>query len=273
MKSLVGVLAAVLLAACYETPKPPCMFLCGTDGACPSGYVCVAEDNRCHRDDEGGPAVCPDDLPQEDDASVLDGPVIDASLIDAMIDAEPIDAMLIDAEPIDALVCPPDLNPAADGSTGAPQTMVISEINPGQYIELYNNTGAAIDLDNVAFQFCSPFDYAAVATVGAGITVPAGSYAVLPWPTGFTDVDAGGEVILYADSQFSVDASIMDFVCWGTNPHSSRKTQAEAVGKWTGACVAGSLTMGALHRIVGTDGVDAADYSAVLPPSPVTCTP
>ena len=277
MRSLVGVLAVVFVTACYETPKPACMFLCGEGGACPTGYVCVAEDNRCHRDDPGGPAACPDDLPEDEDASVIDGAVIDGDPIDAMTDAEPIDAMLIDAEPIDALVCPPALNPAADGSSGAPQTLVISEINPGDYIELYNNTASPIDLDLVAFQFCSPFDYAALATVGAGVTVPAGGYATVPWPSNFTDVDSGGEVILYADSSFTNGGSIMDFVCWGTNPHDSRKALAESMdaNKWAdGApCVSGSLTMGALHRLVGTDGVDAADYSAALPPSPSNCAP
>jgi hypothetical protein len=260
----------MLLAACYETPKPPCMFLCGTGGACPDGYVCVDEDNRCHRDDPGGPAACTDDLPVDEDASTIDGALIDSS----PIDAEPIDAMLIDAEPVDAFVCPPDLAPAADGSTGAPQTLVISEINPGDYIELYNNTGSPVDLDNVAFQLCSPFQYSALATVGAGVTVPAGGYATVTWPSNFVDTDTDGEVILYADSQFAVDASIMDFVCWGANPRGSRKSQAEAVGKWTtaGAC-AGALTMGALHRLAATDGIDAADYSTSAAPSPANCTP
>ena len=275
MRSLVGVLAVMLLAACYETPKPPCMFLCGEGGACPSGYVCDTTDNRCHRDDEGGPAACPDDLPQDDDAAVSDGAPIDGAPIDAMLlDAEPIDAMLLDAEPIDALVCPPALNPASDGGAAALQNVVMSEINPGQYIELYNNTASDIDLDNVAFWLCSRPDYAALATVGAGVTVPAGGYATVPWPTGFTDVDTGGEVMLYADSDFDNNASIMDFVCWGTNPHLSRKGQAEMAGKWaaSGAC-AGALTMGAIHQLPGTDGVDAADYSTALPPSPVTCTP
>jgi hypothetical protein len=254
----------MLLAACYETPKPPCMFLCGEGGACPTGYVCVSEDNRCHRDDPGGPAACPDDLPEPDDAAPLDAPPIDA---------EPIDAMLIDAEPIDALVCPPSLAPTSDGGSAALQNVVISEINPGDYIELYNNTGTDIDLDNVAFQLCSPFQYAAVAVVGAGVTIPAGGYAEIDWPAAFTDADAGGEVILYTDSgDFADGARIMDFVCWGTNPHDTRKALAESANKWTGAC-AGALTMGAIHRLVATDGVDATDYSVVLPPSPVTCAP
>jgi len=99
MRSLVlGCLAAITLAACYETPKPPCMFLCGEGGACPSGYVCVTEDNRCHRDDTGGPAECVDELPGEIDASTLDAAPIDA----ALIDAAPIDASIPDAAPPDA---------------------------------------------------------------------------------------------------------------------------------------------------------------------------
>lgn len=267
MRSLAwSLVVAVSLAACYETPKPPCMFLCGEGGACPTGYVCEA-DNRCHRDDPGGPAACPDDLPA-DAAETLDGPVIDA---------EPLDAEPLDAEPADAnTVCPAALNPAADGSTmGGPQTMVISEINPGQYIELYNNTGSPIALASTAFQLCSPFNYVPLATHAPTTIVPAGGYATITWPASFTDVDSGGEIILYADSQFTVAASIMDFVCWGTNPHGSRKALAETAEKWTGTapCVAGSLTLGALHRLPATDGIDAADYDATAAPSPANCTP
>ena len=39
----------VLLAGCYETPKPACAFLCGSGGECPDGYQCSTDDNRCHR--------------------------------------------------------------------------------------------------------------------------------------------------------------------------------------------------------------------------------
>ena len=271
MRSLVGVLAVVCVTACYETPKPACMFLCGEGGACPDGYVCVSEDNRCHRSDPGGPAEC-EPLPSNDgsiDSATTDAPPIDAMLIDA----EPIDAM-IDAEPLDAAVCLEDLAPTSDGGSAALQNLVISEINPGEYIELYNNTASPIDLSSTAFQLCSPFNYSALATLAPTTTVPAGGYATVPWPGNFTDTDTDGEIILYADSQFTMASSIMDFVCWGA-PTNTRKPLAETAGKWTAAepCVTGPLTMGALHRLTATDGIDAADYDATAAPSPMTCTP
>lgn len=273
MRSLVGALAAVLLAACYETPKPPCMFLCGDDGACPTGYVCVAEDNRCHRDDPGGPAACPDELPGDDDAAPIDSATIDGPPVDSSpIDAEPIDANPIDMMPA---ACPAALNPTSDGGAAGLQNLVISEINPGDYIELYNNTASPIDLSNGAFQLCSRPQYVALATHAPSVTVPAGGYATVTWPSSFTDVDAGGEIALYANSSFGDPASVMDFVCWGTNPHESRKSEAETANKWNdGApCISGSLTMGALHRLAATDGVDAADYDASAAADPNNCTP
>ena len=66
--------------------------------------------------------------------------------------------------------------------------------------------------------------------------MPAGVFARFAWPATFTDTDAGGELQLYADPNFGDSTKIVDFVCWGTNPHGSRKSQAEMVGKWTGAC-------------------------------------
>ena len=45
---------ALVLAGCYTRPEPPCAFQCGmeegSEGACPDGYTCNA-DNACVRDD------------------------------------------------------------------------------------------------------------------------------------------------------------------------------------------------------------------------------
>jgi hypothetical protein len=166
--------------------------------------------------------------------------------------------------PLGAESCAPPLDP-----TGAAVNLVISEIDPGSHIEIYNPTGAAINLSTSSYQLCSPFVYAALATLGPG-TVPAGGYYLLPWPSGFTDVDSGGEVILFADGNFGDSTKIVDFVCWGVNPHDSRKGQAESVGKWTGAC-ADALEQGAIHRLRGTDGTSAASYDVLSAPSPMTC--
>ena len=111
-----------------------------------------------------------------------------------------------------------------------------------------------------------------IVTVAA--SVPAFGFATIPWPASFVDTDAGGEVILYTEPLFGNPGSIMDFVCWGTNPHFSRQGQAFATDKWSSptAC-APALTGGAIHRLASTDGVDPADYDTASPPSPMNCTP
>lgn len=168
--------------------------------------------------------------------------------------------------------CDPPLDPLDDGSgafgaVGLP-AVVISEIKPGPggYIEYFNTTAAPFNVS--PWWLCSPFDYA-----GAGlIMVPAGGYVTIPWPANFSDTATGGEVILYKSSLFGTNTEILDFVCWGVNPHGSRITQAVAVGKWSGACCA-ALTNGAIHRKIGTKGTVAADYDVTSPPSPMNCTP
>lgn len=168
--------------------------------------------------------------------------------------------------------CDPALNPLDDGSgafgaVGLPQ-VVISEIKPGAggYVEYFNTTAAAVNL--APLWLCSPFDYA---PAGA-IMVPAHGYATVPWPVIFSDTPAGGEVILFKSAAFGTSTEILDYVCWGTNPHSSRQAQAIAVGKWSGACP-GVLTNGAIHRKIGTKGTTAADYDVTKNPSPMNCVP
>jgi len=166
------------------------------------------------------------------------------------------------AQPLDAL----DDGSGVSGAVGLP-AIVISEIKPGPggYIELFNTTNG--DFNTTGYWFCSPFVYSQVS-----VLVPAGSYLTVPWPAGFDDTAAGGEIQLFKSSSFNTSTEILDFVCWGVNPHSSRKGQAEAVGKWSGPCPP-VLTNGAIHRIIGTKGTLAADYDVTSPPSPMNCTP
>ena len=169
-------------------------------------------------------------------------------------------------------LCDPALDPLDDGSgakgaEGLP-AIVISEIKPGPggHIELFNTTNG--DFNTTGYWFCSPFDYAQVS-----VLVPAGSYKTVPWPAAFINDDAsGGEIQLYKSGLFGTSTDILDFVCWGVNPHGTRKAQAEAVGKWSGAC-APALTNGAIHRKIGTKGTSAADYDVTSPSSPMNCTP
>lgn len=157
--------------------------------------------------------------------------------------------------------CAVPLNPVNDG-TGRPiggiPNIIISEINPNNFIEVFNSTNNATNLSAVAYQWCSPFQYRAVAVA---IVVPAGGYAELPWPTITNAPDSGGQIILYTDSIgiFSDATKMLDFVCWGTGT-GGRKFMAEDVniGKWSGDCVAAIPAGGSLSRKPNTTGTSAA---------------
>jgi hypothetical protein len=155
----------------------------------------------------------------------------------------------------------------------APPALVISEIDPGTFIEVYNTTSSDIPLSSTAYQLCSPFVYAALATLGAGVVVPARGYATLPWPGSFSDTEAGGEISLYTNGSFADPLAVMSFVCWGTNPHGTRKSTAEAGGRWSGPC-ASAITAGrSIARTPGNTGSTSRDYSTAATPSPETCGP
>jgi hypothetical protein len=172
--------------------------------------------------------------------------------------------------------CAADLIPLDDGSgsngaVGLP-TLVMSEIDPGGYIELFNTTNNPIALGASTQWLCSPFAYEQLSTLAPSVTVPAHGYAVIPWPASFTGPgDAGGEVILYSSSSFGTSTHILDFVCWGTYTN-SRKGQAESVGKWAGACDS-ALANGSIHRNIATTGTTASHYNTALAKSPMTCAP
>jgi len=275
--------APLVLVACYKTPKPNCTFSCGPGGACPDGYVCGADDNVCHLPlPGGGLATCehppPDAAATPDgaiDASVADGPV-DASVADGPVDAMPDAAP--DA-PIDAtLTCSTTLTITSDGSDAAHQALIISEIDPGSAIELYNNSGATIDLGATQYALFSADNFALLANLAPTTSIPAGGFANVGWPSAFTDTDAGGEIVLYINatmaSDFADGTKIGDFVCWGTNPHNSVKSLAETNGKWTSAAAcAGTLTMSAIQRLTSTTGLDATSYDVASAPTPITCNP
>jgi hypothetical protein len=157
-----------------------------------------------------------------------------------------------------------------DDETGLPVDLLMSELDPGGHIELYNPGPAPVALGGVLHQLTSPFEAVQVSVLGASIVVPANGYARLPWPAAFRDTDDGGEVILYRDRHFEDSTKIVDFVCWGHHTHGSRKDQAEEVGKWAGTC-ADRLAGGAIHRLPFTKGTTAADYDVLATPSPESC--
>jgi hypothetical protein len=173
----------------------------------------------------------------------------------------------------DASACGPALAPTDDG-TGLGIELVISEIVPGQQLELFNTTDTDIALAGSSYQLCGRPWYAGLSTLAPDVVVPAGGYALVPWPADFTDTAAGGEIAIYRDLSFTMPASVVDFVCWGTNPHESRADVAIAAGKWTqGGPCPGAMTGGALHRRPMTAGTHAADYDVSSPPSPQSCAP
>lgn len=172
---------------------------------------------------------------------------------------------------VGAQSCPP-LDPVDDG-TGLSTGLWISEISPGNFIELHNATLSDIDLSLSAYQLCSRPSYMAVGPLSGGTPVlPALGYVTLPWPPTFTDTDAGGEIALYDGMNFNDATLMVDFVCWGVNPHLSRKTEAESAGKWSGDC-APALSAGSIQRLPATDGTTDASYDTISAPDPTDCAP
>jgi hypothetical protein len=176
-------------------------------------------------------------------------------------------AVLLLLAPVQTLAQCPDLEPLDDGTEFHPlPALVISEVDPGNHVELFNTTANDIVLPNI-YWLCSNLLYAQVAG-----TVPAGGYLTVVWPANFTrSNNTSGEMILYDSSDFLADDDIMDYVIWGS-PTFNRKGQAIAVGKWVGANLT-ALAGGAVHRKIGVAGTVAADYDNTSAPSPLNCTP
>jgi hypothetical protein len=158
--------------------------------------------------------------------------------------------------------CDPALVVPNDG-TGIATPVVISQVDPGNFIEFFNPGNTSFNL--TGWWLCSPFNYAALS-----LTVNAGSYATVPWPAFFGDTDGSGEIMLYKSSNFGTSTDIVDYVCWGAS-NQFRYSQAIAVGKWVGAC-APVLTNGSIHRISGTTGTGASSYDVTLASNPRNCT-
>lgn len=226
-----------------------------------------------------------DDSSGDADAAVADArpgaPDADPAAPDADPDA-PDAAPTPDAAPS---ACPAALAPVDDGSgqpAGGVPDLVVSEIDPGNFIEVFNTTGAAINLGAApytGYRWCSTANGARrYALLPPTVTVPALSYALLEWPVNFTNAtEAGGQVTLYSDTGYDSPTSVLDFTCWGTGRDGAtgRETTAETAGKWGtgGACAPALATGGSLARKIATAGTAAGDYEALATPTPVTCTP
>jgi hypothetical protein len=246
------------LTSCYDTPKPACGFTCGANQSCPADYVCSV-DNRCRLASGGDTSACP-----------VATPAIDAAVIDAGADARR-DAG-VDA-PIDSAVCV-NLAPASDGSNR--QTMLISEVSPGNFIELFNASDTDIAFATGQWGIQSGANSIFLQASASATTVPSRGYATMAWPAGFTSVDGGGELALYdevqAASDFDVADKLVGYVCWGVFAEAVRKPLAETAGKWVSDC-ADALAMSAIRRKVQTEGVRKTDFSIDLAAEASNCSP
>ncbi|MFW6067560.1 MAG: hypothetical protein ACOC97_04420 [Myxococcota bacterium] len=168
----------------------------------------------------------------------------------------------------DGAVACPDLMPAGDATFP-----IISEVRPGEYVEVFNPTDATFTFAS-GDQVCQFPSYTAMSGLTDRTDVAAGGYVVLDWPAGWSTADA--ELALYTDivtpaTDFADASKIRDYVCWGGHS-GGRMDVAASAGIWSGDCVASPGGEESLHRIAETDGTGAASYEAG-PPSMLECTP
>ncbi len=213
----------------------PLLLCCGGD---------EGDDNNGQNNRDSGPAI--------DSAVQADGPTADAPPVTA---------------------CANDLGTVADGSSATENdsNIVISEIDPGEFIEVYNASDATVQLGATGYAWCNNRSYPTFA--GLTIEIPAGGRRTIPWPGG-TGVEAGGDVSIYSQPVFNGgQLNILDYVCWGdpTLGGVTRRLDAEGVDKWVGDCAQTIPAGGSLQRLPNVDGTDAADYAALNPPAPENC--
>ncbi len=147
--------------------------------------------------------------------------------------------------------------------------LVISEVRPGEFIELFNTSFQAVSLDNVQQQLVSLDASQSVSQLAVGKSVAARGYVRLDWPAAFAATTDAGELVLYRDGAggFQNAAKIDDFLTWGDIGSGGHKALAESFGKWSGDA-APSLAAGSIHRIPGTAGNSATSYNTQAPGSP-----
>lgn len=149
--------------------------------------------------------------------------------------------------------------------------LVISEIVPGEYVELFNVTYAELELSSAQHVLVSGDHAVEVASLGQGQAIGRRDYLQLPWPTPITVSSESGEMVLFRDglTGFHDARKIDDFVVWGTEVAGSRIELAKSVNKWWGP-PDGSLDIAAIQRIPGTRGDEAHAYDNHRPSTPGT---
>ncbi|MBK9030400.1 MAG: choice-of-anchor D domain-containing protein [Myxococcales bacterium] len=125
---LFALVATVAATACYDTPRPSCAFLCGTDSSCPGGYYC-AGDGWCKLDGVAETFVCEAGSVDAAMADAAPDGDVDAPDVDAAVDAPEIDALELDA-PTDAPTDAP-----LDAAVAALQIITAAPLDFGDVVE------------------------------------------------------------------------------------------------------------------------------------------
>ncbi len=147
--------------------------------------------------------------------------------------------------------------------------LVISEIVPGEYIEIYNSSFTeSVDLGAVSHVLVSGEFDVDIAALSSD-DVPARGYRQMPWPAGLQMSGQSGELILYhsRESGFDEGSNMLDFVAWGEVSTHSRIELAREMKRWEGP-PDGTLDVDAIQRIPGTIGNESHSYDNHRPSTP-----
>lgn len=169
----------------------------------------------------------------------------------------------------------PALAPTA-GARPVPD-VIISEIAPGQGIELYNTTDRAIDLAMARLYLCASFVY--TQAIGSGnppltekTSIPPRGYLKVSWPSEFETVASAmaGEMLLYRGSTVPTASNVMDYVCWGSFTGGRKTMAAGGMVLYPGDCTP-AMASGSLHRKAGTNGEGPDSYDHEAAPDLADC--
>ena len=147
--------------------------------------------------------------------------------------------------------------------------LIVSEIVPNQYVELYNSAYQEVDLSSVNQFLVSGSHAVKVADLAGNQTIPARGYRQLGWPEGMSMSTQSGEMVLFRDDANGLRdfTKIDDFVAWGDTRPDSLIELAVQAGKWTGP-PDGTLDIDTIQRIPGTLGDEVHSYDNHRPSTP-----
>ena len=147
--------------------------------------------------------------------------------------------------------------------------LLISEIVPGDYIEMYNTSFTeSVDLGSADQVLVSGSFEADIASLTDEVMAPR-SYHKFDWPPELSMSWESGELVLFRDNELGYDSgpNIDDFVAWGEEIEYSRIDLARRFQQWEGE-PDGTLDLGAIQRIPGTIGNESHSYDNHRPSTP-----